>query len=59
MHKRQRVDAWQTVDRKKFESVIQGYQESAQDVEKEEDDEQEMAGPSLDLFFPQKEESPE
>lgn len=50
MHKRQRVEASQTLDRQKFEMVIPN------DDKDDNDGDEDMAGPSLDLFFPQPEE---
>ena len=57
VHKRQRIDASQTLDRQKFERVMK-VQESVVENEEEnkEGDLGEMAGPSLDLFFAQPEE---
>ena len=49
MYKRQKIDAYQTEDRNKFDTV---QQIDAQEDSQEEEDNQ-MAGPTLNLFFKQ------
>lgn len=48
LHKRQRLDANQDLDRKNFDRVIPVVQNDEPNIE----DDADMAGPSLDLFFP-------
>ena len=52
MHKRQRLDAYQTRDRTKFENIQPPKPEKPKDNDPKDEDDSAMAGPSLDLFFP-------
>ena len=51
-HKRQHCDNYEKLDREKLENAIITEADNKQDKDAKEDSE-EMAGPSLDLFFPQ------